>query len=160
MGRRRDSNAYEIDVSDEDDRRSKRGDDFKPFKQWFPWLIPSFVAANCVMFVVSMFVNDCPAKSRNCIGAEFLGRFAFQPLKENPLLGPSSDALMKLGAMEVEKVVEGHQPWRLISCIWLHAGVFHLLANMLSLLFIGIRLEQEFGFSMSYKLFLHFIPNV
>ncbi|CAN0910808.1 RHOMBOID-like protein 1 [Linum grandiflorum] len=90
MGRRRDSNAY---VSDEDDRRSKRGDDFKPFKQWFPWLIPSFVAANCVMFVVSMFVNDCPAKSRNCIGAEFLGRFAFQPLKENPLLGPSSDAL-------------------------------------------------------------------
>ncbi|CAN0910811.1 RHOMBOID-like protein 1 [Linum grandiflorum] len=146
MGRRRDSNAYEIDVSDEDDRRSKRGDDFKPFKQWFPWLIPSFVAANCVMFVVSMFVNDCPAKSRNCIGAEFLGRFAFQPLKENPLLGPSSDALMKLGAMEVEKVVEGHQPWRLISCIWLHAGVFHLLANMLSLLFIGIRLEQEFGF--------------
>ncbi|CAN1231176.1 RHOMBOID-like protein 1, partial [Linum grandiflorum] len=115
-------------------------------EQWFPWLIPSFVAANCVMFVVSMFVNDCPAKSRNCIGAEFLGRFAFQPLKENPLLGPSSDALMKLGAMEVEKVVEGHQPWRLISCIWLHAGVFHLLANMLSLLFIGIRLEQEFGF--------------
>ncbi|CAN0910689.1 RHOMBOID-like protein 2 [Linum grandiflorum] len=46
------------------------------------------------MFVVVMFVNDCPAKSRNCIGAEFLGRFAFQPLKENPLLGPSSDALV------------------------------------------------------------------
>ncbi|CAL9223100.1 unnamed protein product [Arabidopsis halleri] len=31
-------------------------------------------------------------------------------------------------------------------CIWLHAGVFHVLANMLSLIFIGIRLEQEFGF--------------
>ncbi|RXH84606.1 hypothetical protein DVH24_032890 [Malus domestica] len=30
--------------------------------------------------------------------------------------------------------------------MWLHAGVFHVLANMLSLLFIGIRLEQEFGF--------------
>ncbi|KAM0996268.1 hypothetical protein ACFX13_006346 [Malus domestica] len=30
--------------------------------------------------------------------------------------------------------------------MWLHAGVFHVLANMLSLVFIGIRLEQEFGF--------------
>ncbi|CAN6558256.1 unnamed protein product [Malus baccata var. baccata] len=33
-----------------------------------------------------------------------------------------------------------------ISCTWLHAGVFHVLANMLSLAFIGIWLEQEFGF--------------
>jgi hypothetical protein len=30
--------------------------------------------------------------------------------------------------------------------MWLHAGVVHLLINMLCLLFIGIRLEQEFGF--------------
>jgi membrane associated rhomboid family serine protease len=53
-----------------------------------------------------------------------------------------------MGALEVEKVVHEHQAWRLISCIWLHAGVFHILANMLSLVFIGIRLEQEFGFGM------------
>ncbi|MBA0594607.1 hypothetical protein Gorai_011507, partial [Gossypium raimondii] len=51
-----------------------------------------------------------------------------------------------MGALDVIKVVHKHQAWRLISCIWLHAGVFHILANMLSLLFIGIRLEQEFGF--------------
>lgn len=48
----------------------------------------------------------------------------------------------------VDKVVHGHQGWRLISCIWLHVGVIHLLANMLCLLLIGIRLEQEFGFGM------------
>lgn len=53
-----------------------------------------------------------------------------------------------MGALEVEKVVHGHQAWRLITCIWLHAGVLHVLANMLSLVFIGIRLEQEFGFGM------------
>ena len=53
-----------------------------------------------------------------------------------------------MGALEVSKVVHRHQVWRLISCIWLHAGVFHVLANMLSLVFIGIRLEQEFGFGM------------
>lgn len=56
--------------------------------------------------------------------------------------------LEKMGALEVSKVVKSRQAWRMISCMWLHAGVFHILANMLSLLFIGIRLEQEFGFGM------------
>ncbi|KAG8659253.1 hypothetical protein MANES_02G026500v8 [Manihot esculenta] len=54
--------------------------------------------------------------------------------------------LEKMGALEWNKVVHGHQGWRLITCMWLHAGVIHLLANMLSLIFIGIRLEQQFGF--------------
>jgi len=53
-----------------------------------------------------------------------------------------------MGALEVDKVVHKHQVWRLFSCIWLHGGVVHVLANMLSLVFIGIRLEQEFGFGM------------
>lgn len=55
--------------------------------------------------------------------------------------------LEKLGALEWKKVVNNNQAWRLVSCIWLHAGVIHLLANMLSLVFIGIRLEQQFGFA-------------
>ncbi|XWS61127.1 hypothetical protein CRYUN_Cryun07bG0098700 [Craigia yunnanensis] len=54
--------------------------------------------------------------------------------------------LKKLGALGWTKVVLNHQGWRLITCILLHAGVIHLLANMLSLVFIGIRREQQFGF--------------
>ena len=54
--------------------------------------------------------------------------------------------LQKMGALDVNKVVHRHQGWLLITCMWLHGGVFHLLANMLSLLVIGLRLEQEFGF--------------
>jgi membrane associated rhomboid family serine protease len=53
-----------------------------------------------------------------------------------------------MGALDVNRVVRRHQGWRLITCMWLHGGVFHLLANMLGILFIGIRLEQEFGFGM------------
>ncbi|WOH11093.1 hypothetical protein DCAR_0830572 [Daucus carota subsp. sativus] len=117
----------------------------KQFKKWVPWLIPSFVVANIVMFVVTMYVNDCPKNSVSCV-ADSLGRFAFQPFKENPLLGPSATTLDKMGALDVDKVVEKHQGWRLITCMWLHGGVFHLLANMLGLVVIGIRLEQEFGF--------------
>lgn len=55
-------------------------------------------------------------------------------------------SLEKMGALDWNKIVHQHQGWRLISCIWLHAGLIHLVVNMLSLLFIGIRLEQQFGF--------------
>ncbi|KAG6718173.1 hypothetical protein I3842_04G137500 [Carya illinoinensis] len=122
------------------------GGEFRPFKRWAPWLVPAFVVANIALFVATMYVNNCPKNSTSCVATRFLGRFSFQTIKENPLLGPSSSTLEKMGALEVEKVVHGHQAWRLITCIWLHAGVLHVLANMLSLVFIGIRLEQEFGF--------------
>lgn len=63
--------------------------EIKHFKKWVTWLIPCFVIANIVMFVITMYVNNCPKKSVSCV-ARFLGRFSFQPFKENPLLGPSS----------------------------------------------------------------------
>lgn len=116
---------------------------------WTAWLVPMIVVANVAMFIVIMIVNNCPKNNLGFYGrcvARFLGRLSFEPLRENPLFGPSSSTLEKLGALEWNKVVHEHQGWRLISCIWLHAGVIHLLANMLSLVFIGIRLEQQFGF--------------
>jgi membrane associated rhomboid family serine protease len=51
-----------------------------------------------------------------------------------------------MGALVWDKVVHEHQGYRLITSIWLHAGVLHLVANMLSLIFIGLRLEQQFGY--------------
>ncbi|RAL46159.1 hypothetical protein DM860_006313 [Cuscuta australis] len=119
---------------------------YQPFKKWFPWLVPLIILANIALFAYAMYVNNCPRNSDKCFCASFLGPFAFQSLRENPLLGPSADTLRKLGALDVGKVVEEHQVWRLMSCMWLHAGVFHVAANMVSLLFVGIRLEQEFGF--------------
>ncbi|KAL6979616.1 tubulin folding cofactor A [Sarracenia purpurea var. burkii] len=116
---------------------------------WTSWLVPMIVVANVGMFIVIMVVNNCPKNNLGFEGgcvAKFLGRLSFEPLRENPLFGPSSSTLEKLGGLEWQKVVHEHQGWRLVSCIWLHAGVIHLLANMLSLVFIGIRLEQQFGF--------------
>ncbi|XVF51542.1 hypothetical protein PTKIN_Ptkin04bG0193000 [Pterospermum kingtungense] len=126
-------------------------------KQWTSWLVPMFVVANVAVFVVVMYINNCPKNNLGFEGscvARFLGRLSFQPLKENPLFGPSSNTLEKLGALEWNKVVHGNQGWRLITCIWLHAGVIHLLANMLSLVFIGIRLEQQFGFVLVGLIYL------
>lgn len=56
--------------------------------------------------------------------------------------------LTSMGALDVHQVVYRHQGWRLMTCMWLHGGVFHILANMLGILVVGIRLEQDFGFGM------------
>ncbi|BAT11714.1 RHOMBOID-like protein 2 [Oryza sativa Japonica Group] len=117
-------------------------------REWVPWLVPAILVANVVVFAVAMYVNNCPSHASRggaCV-AGFLRRFSFQPLSENPLLGPSSATLQKMGALVWDKVVHEHQGWRLVTCIWLHAGVVHLLANMLSLVLIGLRLEQQFGY--------------
>ncbi|KAL4282494.1 hypothetical protein GQ457_16G025010 [Hibiscus cannabinus] len=145
----------EVDIESRGGRRVKRTscDNKNPSdSQWTLWLVPLFVASNIVVFVVVMYVNNCPEHrhrrtrlSGECV-ATFLGRFSFEPLSENNLFGPSSSTLDKSGALEWVKVVINHQVWRLITCMWLHAGVFHLLVNMLGLLLIGIYLEKQFGF--------------
>ena len=63
----------------------------RTFKRWAPWLVPSFVVANVLIFIITMYVNNCPKNdvAGSCF-PNFLGRFSFQPLKENPLFGPSS----------------------------------------------------------------------
>lgn len=116
--------------------------------QWISWLIPVFIVANIAVFVIEMYVNNCPKHigAGNMCVAKFLGRFSFQPLSENPLLGPSASTLEKMGGLQWTKIVHQHQGWRLISSIWLHAGIIHLISNMLCLAVVGIRLEQQCGF--------------
>ncbi|XP_065869208.1 RHOMBOID-like protein 5 [Euphorbia lathyris] len=120
------------------------------------WLVPLIFAVNITMFVYTMYVNDCPAKTGpdRCLFYDYLGRYSFQPLTENPVLGPSITTLHNLGALDPIAIVNEGETWRFFSCVWLHAGVAHLFANMTSLLFIGIRLEEEFGFLRIGALYL------
>lgn len=58
------------------------------------WVVSLLVVINLGAFVATMLVNDCPGNSgggggRQCV-LRPLGRFSFQPLNENPLLGPSA----------------------------------------------------------------------
>ena len=60
-------------------------------RQHRTWLVPVVVLANVAMFLVVMYYNDCPRNGAGgCVGAGVLRRFSFQPLKENPLFGPST----------------------------------------------------------------------
>ncbi|KAI5055653.1 hypothetical protein GOP47_0029174 [Adiantum capillus-veneris] len=118
-------------------------------KQSFPFIVMVIVLLNLGMFIFTMYANNCPTMSISTsrCSLSFMKRFSFQPLSENPLLGPSASTLLKLGALESSLVTYGNQGWRLLSSMWLHAGLFHLFVNMLGLLSIGIRLELAFGFA-------------
>jgi len=68
----------------------------------------------------------------------------FEPLSVNPLLGPSSSVLEQMGAKDVSKILDG-QWWRFITPIFLHAGLFHLAANLFFQLRTGMALERNIG---------------
>ncbi|KAL9232019.1 hypothetical protein vseg_007169 [Gypsophila vaccaria] len=119
-----------------------------PREAYVSWLMPLIFVVDVLLFVYTMYVNDCPSTYEHpnkCLFKDVLGRFSFLPLHENRLIGPSSSTLENLGGLRLELVQEGEW-WRLLSCLWLHAGLIHLIANMVSLLFIGVRLEEEFAF--------------
>ncbi|CAN7065416.1 hypothetical protein Bca4012_102184 [Brassica carinata] len=109
------------------------------------WLVSVFVLLQIVAFAVTMGVNDCSRNSNDHCAARLLGRFSFQPLSENPMLGPSASTFEHMGGLYWNALVEKHEIWRVLTSPWLHSGLFHLLLNLGSLIFVGIFMEQRYG---------------
>jgi len=65
---------------------------FRPLsqKRANTWIISLFVILHLGAFTVTMIVNDCWENSHGDCALKPLRRFSFQPLSENPLLGPSA----------------------------------------------------------------------
>ncbi|XP_057718273.1 uncharacterized protein LOC130932851 isoform X2 [Arachis stenosperma] len=59
-----------------------------------------FVVANISVFILVMQILQI--FQGNCV-ARFLGRISFQPVRENPLLGPSSSTTTKIGEEKKEE---------------------------------------------------------
>lgn len=61
-------------------------------------------------------------------------------------VGPSSDVgvLLRSGAMVRSQVADGEW-WRLVSCIFIHVGMVHLVVNAIGLYFLGRTVEELFG---------------
>ena len=57
-----------------------------------------------------------------------------------------------LGGLIPELLVA--EPWRMITCTFLHAGLLHLVMNMLFLWFVGPRLEGAFGAARFLALYM------
>ena len=59
--------------------------------------------------------------------------------------GPSGDKLLNLGALYPPAIATGHQYWRLITAMFLHAGILHIALNMYALYLFGYLIEGAFG---------------
>ncbi|GBG75242.1 hypothetical protein CBR_g19877 [Chara braunii] len=108
-------------------------------------------AALSLLFILWFFivlgVNHCTKQTNPKVDCAVpgLGVFSFQPLRENPLLGPARRTLVRFGALDPRKNSVLKEQWRIVTCIPLHAGLFHILVNLLTLIFVGAHLEREYG---------------
>ena len=78
-----------------------------------------------------------------------LGAMMFQcgiaPLTINPMIGPGPDVLSEWGAKNAVLMLEDDEWWRLLTPILLHAGVIHLLCNVMVQIDTGAFFEREWG---------------
>lgn len=84
----------------------------------------------------------------------YLNDWNIEPLKDNPMIGPSSRTLERMGAKRTILIVEDGEWYRLFSPMILHAGVIHYALNMLALWFIGSAVELNHGFMAAAILFV------
>ncbi|MBI2810449.1 MAG: rhomboid family intramembrane serine protease [Candidatus Melainabacteria bacterium] len=61
------------------------------------------------------------------------------------ILLPSSQVLLNWGASSASETLAAHQFWRLVTCSFVHVGIFHLGINMYVLRDIGREVEAAFG---------------
>ena len=99
--------------------------DLKPYR---PYMVIVVSVINIAMFIISIVLNK-----------------GFEPANKNPLFGPSANVLLGLGAKRTKEIVDDGEWWRLITAIFLHGGVIHLVLNQLFLFYIGLPLERIYG---------------
>eukprot|EP00808_Paulinella_micropora_P010652 g33998.t1 len=92
-----------------------------------------------IMFIVTLIVG----------AAKFGGAF----VKGNAMLGPSTQTLLFMGAKYVPYILDG-QVYRLVTPIWLHAGIIHLLSNLFFQCRFGFALETRWTTPMFCLVYL------
>ena len=114
-------------------------------KPYFGYFV---VAANIAVFVLEIERNgwgiqplSCAKTCPNGLPCNDDGT----PCEANPLLGPAVATLDAMGAKNDVRILNDGQWWRIVSCNWMHAGVLHLLFNMMAVWRIGFDLERVFG---------------
>jgi membrane associated rhomboid family serine protease len=81
-----------------------------------------------------------------------------EPISVNPMIGPSAETLIKLGARDTLKIVDQGQWYRIFTPLVLHAGIIHYFINMVALWFVGGAIEQSHG--IFDTAFLFSLPGV
>jgi rhomboid protease GluP len=69
------------------------------------------------------------------------------------LLSPGLESLVRAGALDSRLVAAGEW-WRLLTCVFVHIGLIHILFNLYALLSVSSFLEAEIGPARYLSLFL------
>eukprot|EP00980_Cylindrotheca_fusiformis_P013505 scaffold3450_cov114-Cylindrotheca_fusiformis.AAC.10 len=87
-----------------------------------------------------------------------LNGWVLEPLEVNPMIGPSAQNLIRMGAKDSYMIVNENEAWRLLSATLLHAGLVHYFINTLALWFVGKAIETSHGMMAAAILFV--IPAI
>lgn len=71
-------------------------------------------------------------------------KFCAEPIEDNILFGPCAQVL-DLWGKDTAKIVQGREPWRLVTYMYLHGGLVHYFGNM-GMLFQLRQIECAHGF--------------
>eukprot|EP00462_Mataza_sp_D1_P000417 CAMPEP_0175096848 /NCGR_PEP_ID=MMETSP0086_2-20121207/4957_1 /TAXON_ID=136419 /ORGANISM="Unknown Unknown, Strain D1" /LENGTH=250 /DNA_ID=CAMNT_0016370289 /DNA_START=22 /DNA_END=771 /DNA_ORIENTATION=- len=103
-----------------------------------------FIAmVDIVMMIVTLIVG----------GVKFGGAF----VASNDMAGPSTECLQYMGGKSTELIRKG-EVWRLVTPIFLHAGILHLAMNLLFTLHFGFTMEVRWG--MKRYIAVYFIGGI
>lgn len=69
----------------------------------------------------------------------------YAPKSENPMYGPSAYTMVRYGAKVAVLIKYEGEWWRIITPIFLHAGIIHIISNVAIQLRVGGYLELVFG---------------
>ena len=75
------------------------------------------------------------------------------------ILAGCQGVLGQIGALSYEAVFKEGQWWRIITHIYLHAGIVHLTLNMIALLIVGKVIERKIG-SIQYAGMFHIYATI
>jgi membrane associated rhomboid family serine protease len=152
---------------------------FEPI--WGPFPAPSSEAGCCAVFCTMFCVGSCPCCMPPCCVAPrrrawyrtFHSATFFiccinillviislimsggpLSIQENPMFGPSTSTLYTLQALSPAAIVYQGQVWRLLTNIFLHAGIIHVIMNTTIAVRYALRLEFAWGMGPFLLLYL------
>lgn len=76
------------------------------------------------------------------------------PISINPMLGPYPDAFSHWGGKNAYSILHDNQWWRMITPIFLHAGVIHIFFNVAVQIETGSFFEKEWGSAIWITIYL------
>ena len=77
--------------------------------------------------------------------AFYLNGWKVEPWKVNPFLGPKPEVLLRLGALQMRIMVETGSWYRLVTAVLLHAGILHILLNLVAFGLLCRAIERNHG---------------